>query len=346
MKLFSMYKYKTNNGKSISINIFNKYLIDISRIKNKHIQIDKISQKKYTHVMYLKINKNTDYSLKCLQHWINIAYHFNSDFYILCDNIKVKKSILKNIYFYNGNIKFLNSNRKRFLTRFVNKISDKYWYNATYAHLTTFLHAKKNKFYNFWNIDADDTTLLIDPQKVAYILNEAEIHAQKHNIDAFSFDMHTSRSNYQHWSWGITFIQNNIDWFKIFEKNFTKNWHKNYLKYDKNMNLDWYMTYLRDKNIINNKVFFIENIYFIHWGNFILNPFGATICKYTKNKIEYPILSYIFKNNYLGNIPISRNSTNIYTLSSDESLLFFNCFIKQRKEDLNESLKKFYCSHL
>ena len=59
------------------------------------------------------------------------------------------------------------------------------WYNAGFAHVTPFSHAKAHGFKRFWNIDGDDTMLCLFSERAAEMLKTIEKYADSHNIDIF-----------------------------------------------------------------------------------------------------------------------------------------------------------------
>ncbi len=320
MKLFEKIKIQLINGKSRQIKflgfpIFQYDVIYTENKKNKRYYFPFIkknknytNENKETTVFYLKMNIDTNISMICLQHWIDTINLLDADFYIICDNKKLQNNILKYIIFKNSNIKFISSIRNP-LSNLVKKLVSKNWINAAYAHLTTFFHAKQNNIRNFWNIDADDTMLIINSEKITEILKQAQKYAIDNNINAFSLDMWNSRTRGKYWSFGITYINNSNSFVEIFNNLQNNNWQKNCL-FNDDINLDWYFTYLKQKNISQIKTFYIENTYFMHscrLGNeFFTNIVGSYLCYWTNNKVIYPIISNIFEDEQLGIIPINK----------------------------------------
>lgn len=309
MKFFEKIKIKLQNGKLNQYRIFDIPILEIEKEKGKNIRLklpflkkQKINKKHP--VFYLKVNRQDDNLFLCLQQWIDSVNLIGADFYILCDKKKIERNILKSIKFPNSNINFLKSNRGKELQKFVDKIATKIWKKAAYAHLTTFSHAKKNNITSFWNVDADDTTFLVKPERCAEILNKAEAFANEHDIDAFSFDMWNSRTKNVHWSFGITYTQMKKDWFKLFEENTKLNWTEKYSSYATDWNVDFFFTHLRDVKVAKIAHFYVDNLMFIHWGAFLINIIGSSICQFKNGNIIYPIISEIFKNKTVGIIPI------------------------------------------
>lgn len=283
-----------------------------------------IFKKKYSNTtVYLKINTKKTHSMLCLEKWIRIFEILNYTIFIICDHNSIKKEILKKIN-KNKNIYIIPSIRNKYLSKITDKIVSQYWKNCTLAQLTCFYHSKIHKINNFWNIDADDTYCCINDKDIANALLSTEKYADDKNINSISLDMHTSRSNGKHWSFGVNYTKNNIDWFNILNN---KNWkieQEQFKKYDNNINLDWFFTYIRNNKIANIENFYIDNMLFIHFGDFLLNPIGASIWSYKNNKIIYPILKYVFENEKLSEVNICSSSTCIYSVQHMNSVEYLN----------------------
>lgn len=260
-------------------------------------------------IFYLKVNCNNDFALMCLQNWINIVNYLDADFYIICDKKNLKYKILNRVSFQNENIKFLKSEKNNYLKNIVRCFATPMWENAAYAHLTTFYHSKKLNYKSFWNIDADDTMFLAPPYKIAELLKDVEKCANETDIDNFSLDMHTSKSHNRLWSFGITYTKNDKDWFDIFKKYNSLDWRKDKaFKIDTQFNIDRYFTWLRDHNIANNKIFYIDRCYFIHFGNFLARPNHFGIYYWKNESFTLPILLEAFNNKKYGELPIERTN--------------------------------------
>lgn len=316
MKIFEKLKFNTDQEKVRQIRIFNHLVLEYytkhgSRKKHYDFLPRLKKDRSYSttsdtdSVFYLKVNRQDDYVFRCLQHWIHIIGWMNKDFYIICDNPKLEKMIYQKIHFNKRNIKFIKSIKKP-LHSIVSNIATPMWIKATYAHLTTFYHAKQKGFKSFWNIDADDTMFALHEGDCAKALNDISNYAKNNDIKAFSLDMHTSRTKGKHWSFGITYTDAKYDWFGLLNKNKDTKWREKYLTYDYHFNLDWYFTYLHDNKLCNVKTFYIENSYFIHFGDFLANSIGSGVFHWTNNRIKFPILLDIFGSQTFGDIPISK----------------------------------------
>lgn len=298
-KIFNLIKIKSENGdKKKVLRFFNKPFLKFYKLKDKKYTITYIKRKtkNYDEVFYLKINDVKEYSLRCLQKWIDIANEFSGKVYIVCDNDKVKKQILKDIVFYDDDVEFIGTRIKKILP-YVKAISDKFWYKAVWAKLAIFLHAKEHNYTNFWKIDADDTLFILPIERVKEFLQNAKNIAIKQEIKAFSLDMHTSKLYGKYWSFGVCYIDNTIDWFSIFKEKMSSSWKNDYRKnYYEPMNLDWFFTYLRDIGIVNIGTFYIDNVYFVHYGDRSSN-FVTKIYHWENGQFIFPLLELCGLNN-------------------------------------------------
>lgn len=271
---------------------------------------DNLKNKK--HIFYFKINRDTDYSLICIQHWINSINKFEDDydFYFVCDNKVLERKIARFICFKDKNIKFIPSMGRK-INHVAENLYTSYWRNATYAHLTLFYHAKKNGIKRYWAIDGDDTLFCTDPDNVASVIQKVEELAIKQDYTAISLDMWRSRTHGKHWSLGVVFLNDNNDLCHYFEDNKDKTWMDYYKGWDNAFNVDWFFNYLKDHKNVSVETFFVNNCYFIHWGLFFRNPIGCSICNWKDTYIEFPIFTGIFKNENLGKLQISKDAIKI-----------------------------------
>lgn len=262
---------------------------------------DHIQQKR---IVYFKINREADYTMMCVQHWINIADILNAKLYFVCDNKNLERTIVRNSTFRDGSTCFIRS-RRRELKHIAENIYTDFWGNATYAHLTPFYHAQENGFAKYWTIDADDTMFLLAPHRVAQILQDAEIIAEEKNASAFSLDMWRSKTLGRHWSLGIVYIRNNGDLCRLFEKNEDLNWTEDYQWVGTPFNIDWFFNYLKDHKLACIESFYVENCYFIHWGDLMRNTVGSGIFIWSDGKLILPIMKSVYQNERLGTVPIA-----------------------------------------
>ncbi len=351
MRLFQKVKISSLNGTSKQFRVMGIPILQYDKLENGKTNITfpfLKGSKSYVKtdnskpVFYLKLNRRDRYAFVCLQHWIRIVDILNADFYIICDNKNLELDILRRVEFRNSDIKFLHS-YKNPLKKIVTKNISKRWRKAAYAHLTTFLHAKKNKIENFWNIDADDTMLLVKPQTAAEILGQAANYAQKNDLSTFSLDMWRSRTEGKHWSFGVTYTRQNIDYFSLFNETKNSDWQRHYEPYCGDYNLDCYFTYIKDFKNVKNESFYIENLHFIHWGDFLYSVIGSYICFWKNGKLNFPILSDIYKNNDLGTIQIASDCIKLdYNLDEKEYLITATDSLT-RLADYPETAKRMFC---
>lgn len=306
--MFNKLKINLKNGKLRQLEVLNMPFLRYGKFNNKNFSL--IFNKKFQRdekqkpVFYLKINRNIEDSLLCLQYWINLVDKYGSDFYILCDSENLRKSVLKNLTFYTPEIKFIKSYKTEF--KKINCFQEiaPNWINASCAHLSVFLHAKKNNIKKYWNIDADDTAFLTEPHSGAKFLEEAQKYAEINNIDLFSFDFWTTKTKNKHWSFGITYTNTTKDILSLLETN-KINWN-NYRNWTSVRNIDWVFTFLKDTKKLNSKTFYVENLYFIHFGRFFSDLKNANIAYWNKGKMYWPIWSDIFKDKRgVMNIPLT-----------------------------------------
>ena len=247
-------------------------------------------------VFYLKINKFDPSVNACFKYWLEIIDQMNAEYFILCDDIKVKNKILQAFTFPSRNIKFIKSNRISFKKMVAFSLGSFLWSNAAYAHLTTYLHAKKNNINRFWNIDADDTMFMIPPKSFVHFLSIITDYAEKNNINLFSLDMHHSFSNSKHWSYGITYVNNSnriLYKFKTMNQKDWLNYRYTELADEPFVNIDWITTWFRISTDLKIETFYINNIYFLHNCNPLVQR-NQSLMLYKDGKIEYPVFKKLY----------------------------------------------------
>lgn len=266
---------------------------------------------------FIKANRNSEYLILCLQKWIDIAAALNRKIVLICDNKQTLDKIKKRIKFHDPDIEIVSSIKGSVFSE-SKKMLDECWIKAACAHRTTFFYAKKYKADRFWNIDGDDTLLCIDTIKAAEIIVKAEQYAEQNKLDAFSYDMWCSNSRSVHWSFGITYLKNRSDWEQIFAKFANKSWHNKYKVPGTYMNIDWLFTHLRNIKAINAGVFAVENLFLIHWGDFIRNCIASNISIVKNNQIIYPISKYILKRKDLEEVPLWKETVKLEIAIDEE----------------------------
>lgn len=296
-------KININGGKLRRFTLFNIPIFEYGIENNKNywkFLLFKSNIKPEDEIFYLKQNKVNGYSLKFLQQWIDIIPDTSKIFIIVDDN-KYLKKIVDTVKFKNRNVFFIKSIRNHYICSLLNRLNiDKSWINAACAHLTTFYHSQKHNIKTFWNIDADDTLICLNPDKAYFCLRQVSDYAIKNNIDAFSLDFYYSRGagKFNHWSFGVSHIINNVKISKMLD--FGKSdWYKHYLGIEPK-NLDWYMNYLKDF-MPNYKVmsYCINNLLFLHDTEFFTAGW-LSFMQYKNEVIEYPIFKKFYELDDIG----------------------------------------------
>src|SRR5574344_1972008 len=349
MKLITKINYGYENEKHkvrlfCGIPYFETIVYKNKEIKTKKhrliLNYNQFKNKTFERFLYLKVNRSDFFSVPCIQHWIDTAYEMNTDFVIICDKHELQDKILKECNFHNLYPKFIKSYIKP-LTNIVNKICrTNFWKKATYAHLSTIYHASKNNIKNFWNIDADDTMILLSPKRTAELIIEAEKYAKKNNIDAFSLDMHETENNGKNFTWGVTYLRDSVDWMSLFNNIKDNSWQEDYLDIETAFNSDNYMLYLKDKKIKNNKSFYVEDLYFLHYANITTWLVGYTLYNWSQGFLHFPILKSLNMNNM--DLKISKKCENIgFKINENESLnIARKVFLK--KDILEKERRRWY----
>ncbi|PAF51099.1 hypothetical protein BKH43_02520 [Helicobacter sp. 13S00401-1] len=292
-------------------------------------------------VFYLKFHNDVKgHAFYCLGHWINIVNKYKGDYYIVCDKPRVELDILRKVVFYDGNIKFITSD-KSIPKYIIENVATSRWIGATYGHLTTFLHAKKHGIKRFWNIDADDTSFMELPLVVAKSLKKVADYANKHDISLFSLDMHRTNLKGKHWSYGVTYVRKYDKFLKLVYENKSIAWRNKYKLYDDHFNLDWFTTYLRDKKALSIETFTINNLYFMHWGmSHIFRIFPYFMYVVRDGILTYPILLKVFNNKKYGEVKVYKDCINLDTgIKEKDSLCYINNLIAIIPLILEERMK-------
>lgn len=270
-------------------------------------------------VFYLKVNREKEYTITNLLHWIKAANIDEENIiYIVCDNENLKSTIFSEIpSIYLQKVKFLKSTYEpSALKGIVDSVALGTWKKIAYAHLTTFWHAKENGYNAFWNIDADDTFFCLDSFRLADLLKRVEKYCSNFHVHLANLDMWHSISVYEgwseipHWSFGVTYTDNTVDWLSILYE------HRNDYTYQHmqklHSNVDWYFTYLSTLNGLSIKSFYVENLKFIHYfSNFVDYPHKGTIYHFHNGVVTFPVLKYCFGLSDMGEIDIAEDDIKI-----------------------------------
>lgn len=167
------------------------------------------------------------------------------------------------------------------------------WKNAAYAHATPFIHAKQMGYKDFWAIDGDDMRWFAEPERVIEIFNAVRNYANQNKIDTMSADIWTTLSSGCHWTFGIQYVDNSIDWIKLMKEHCKdKNFEDNYRNAPQ-CNMDWFFTYLQKYNLANIKSFYVQNLHYIHATcDPYINPKLGGLRFWTDGKLYIPIMQY------------------------------------------------------
>lgn len=247
-------------------------------------------------VFYLKINRFSTLTVKYLTHWIEIAKQFpDARAYVICDDPDLTQFVERTINFGELYHEFMTSRRDSQELHYIiqNAIADR-WKPAGYAHLTPFLHSREMGYENFWNIDGDDLGLFAEPERIAQLLLTVKNYAEEYEIDEFSIDMWRTITYGHHWTLGVVYTRNSIDWLEILKSHcqdsLLQQLYKNTL-----INVDWFMTYLNDEiQAAQIESFYAENLRFIHHDNSDYIYPLASIRYFADGRLYFDVLVHEF----------------------------------------------------
>lgn len=292
-------------------------------------------------IFYLKINKNRKYVFRNIQHWVDIIHEApRPQCFIVCDSKELQESVVNQIDFYDIPIQFIHSSRAKELNYIVTNTCTESWWNAGYAHLTTFYHARENHYNCFWNIDADDTCICLSAVRAYELLEKVKDYAKKFNIRLFSLDMWRtvakSVTGCEHWTFGITYTDNTVDWLEIMRMHATDPGVQE-LRLIKN--IDCYVTYLN--MIIHEKIetWYFENLKFIHYSDdFFEKPQASGFFHWKEGRLMLPILYYCFGAKSRGSLKIAEDVLKLdMNIKDEESTLFL---LEYAEEKINVVVDK------
>lgn len=262
-------------------------------------------------IYYLKINRRIDYTYRNIIHWIDIvSYDKEGICYVICDNSDLEEDVKrrlddKKIDIQIMYMKSLRGEREREL---IKNMANRTWENAGLAHLTSFLHANDNKYSYFWNIDADDTVMCLDPPRAFEALKQVENYAIQNKIDVFSLDMWRSQSKGRSWSFGITIINGIVDWESAIKRNINSsgNITKWFVNRISPKNIDEFFMFIKNVDMsLNIGTFYLRNLWFIHYSDdFIYNPIQSGIYMWEDGYLVLPIIRSVFGADSMGKLPI------------------------------------------
>lgn len=305
-------------------------------------------------VFYLKVNRGNGYVIPNLKHWLDATMLYEDAIvYILCDNPELKERIRLKISVEEGRVSFLESERNdQTMNEILREVCiTNQWIRIGQAHLTTHWNADAHGYQFFWNIDADDTFVFLDPLRMVDMFHCVEEYSLRNGVHMNSLDMWRSVSVHEkwetgkHWSLGVVFVDNRVDW-----KTTLATYSKQVRKARKSIlttedNLDLYFTYLKDIGAESIETFYFENMKFAHfYDNFLNFSHKSGMCHWESGMINYPIIEHCYGSKFRGKIMIAED---VYKLDigieEDEALLQAIAYSKEPwmfAEDVyNEELK-------
>ncbi len=110
-------------------------------------------------IYYLKADKSNSTTIVNICNWIRVVTfdEKNPKVYLVCDNEQLIEVLSEVAPLLFDMVEVIPSEREdSTLNELLPHILSDNWYAAGYAHLTTFLHATRNGYDSFWNIDADE----------------------------------------------------------------------------------------------------------------------------------------------------------------------------------------------
>lgn len=255
---------------------------------------------------YLKINRNTDTAFRNLERWIQVAYLFDRDCYIICDKEDIVASIYDKDILY-GNTSIIKSISDEQVKKVVQRFSiGNRWFEAALAHMTTFYHSRKYGYDYFWNIDADDTFICLSIDRVKEMLEKCEEYTKFQATDCLSLDMWRTIFKGLHWSFGITFTRNEKEWIKLIEMH-SLDAEFQRMEINSRSHIDGFFTYLKSaESSLKIDTCYFENLVFIHdSGELIMNPVNGAIYHWLCGKLHLPLVEHCFKLPEIGTICIA-----------------------------------------
>ena len=275
---------------------------------------------------FLKINNNTEASIRCIQKWLHVVNKLNRSYVFICDNKLLKKEILLRLRFPDKKrITFVKSKR-RLLYKYTSKLTFnvKNWRLMTVAHMMPFYMV--NSTINYcWHIDADDTFFILEVDDIRNVIIKVEENMDKGSFDALSLDMWASRHEGKHWTFGVACLRNRINYRPLFEHP-----DRDWKKIENVPNFDGYFTYLRDVGVHKIGTFYVENSYFVHYGDFLRFPIKWPLSFWTDNTIFFPILNNVFCDYRKGQLSIVDGAIKIdIGLTREKSLCLLNKILRE-----------------
>ncbi|MDR2778465.1 MAG: hypothetical protein LBB13_03130 [Rickettsiales bacterium] len=337
MKILKKVKIKLKDGGIIRrFYLFKRYPIFQHTMKNGRGHFSwfkKTNARKDQRVFYLKVNRPHCTAYQCVQQWLDIAEAVDAFCYFVCDDRKMELGIFKNVKFSNLNFRFIKSDRKTLkstVKKVLESLSGRYWWRATYAMLTPFLHMIEHNFSSSYNIDADDLRILLAPDKIKNILQKVEEYAEEKELDCFDLDIYPTRTFGTHWSFGVVYVRTPEKCLEAIKNN--KDWRRNTALIEKykteyvleskwefrNDTIDWVFSFLRDTEQLRLQTFYVENLRVVHMPDRLLDYWWPFILHWHDNNLFLPLLHEFYNEKLWGTLPIADGVVKIDVGLTDE----------------------------
>lgn len=153
------------------------------------------------------------------------------------------------------------------------------------------------------------------------------------NLSLLSLDMWYTKSCVGHWTFGISYTDNTVDWFRIMSEHVKDTRFK---ESSSPPNMDGYFTYLRGLNDVRIESFYVENLRFLHYSNdFFRRPWAFGYYHWSNGRLVFPILRDCFGMENLGTVNIPDEVLKIDMGIADEesrTAMIETCYEADRRD--------------
>lgn len=159
--------------------------------------------------VFLKFNREEEFSFECLKHWIDVFK--NDNIYIITDLFDYNSPPKKFLQYIDSllNVKILNSNYNLSDT-YIPLIKKEAVKKLASPNLTCFENIT-NEDRSYWVIDADDTRFLSEnPTVIRNKLRRCEDILDKEKLDAISLDFYRCL-DINAWTYGVCLVSSVLD---------------------------------------------------------------------------------------------------------------------------------------
>lgn len=131
-----------------------------------------------------------------------------------------------------------------------------------------------------------------------------EDYAERKNVHIMSLDIWTTRLRGQHWSFGITYVNNTVDWYHIIRNHY----HDEELKSHQVRNEDGYFSCLKLCTDLKIETYYFENLKFIHYSDdFFKRPDASGIFHWKEGYLILSIRRYCLGIESLGKLHVGKD---------------------------------------